>query len=562
MKLRNLWLVAGAAASLAAFTACQPDKTLSVENVDQPDVARAFATADGIEAILRSGFSQIFGATHATTTAILPASLVMSFENYGSVANFGMNLRASIPRTPIDNNRGNVTASENFRDFQQLSLRGRTVANAIKALDKLTAANGSLGSPAQNLRARSFGFFALGLANGEMALMYDSVGVSMPSMETIDIPALSSYGDAMTIALQQLDSALAIANAARTATGTNGFPLPTTWLKTAQPTSLDDYIKILRSTKARLRAGVARTPAERAAVNWGEVVNDAANGITANVQLELDNGNGWGASWLNQSAVFQGWHNMTPYIVGMADTSSGYANWLATDRSQRTQFLILTPDQRFPQGDTRTAQQAASPAANAVLPAVYFRNRPAGEDTPGDAWGNSMYDFVRYRHYRQQSQIGPWHWMTKAENDLLRAEGLIRLNRATEAVPFINATRVANGLPAFAATATAADRAPAQPGGSATSCVPRTPTGPGGALECGTLFEAMKWEKRLETIFSGYAQWFQDSRGWGDLPVGTPTMWPVPFQEMDARREVFYNSLTGPQWISAGSTYGFGAGSR
>src|ERR1700730_16768735 len=139
MKLRNLWLVAGAATSLGVVTACQPDKTLTVTNVDQPDVARAFATADGIEAILRSGFSQIFGATHATTTAIMPAALVVSFENYGSVANFGMNLRASIPRTLIDNNRGNATASENFRDFQQLSLRGRTLANAIKALHKLVA---------------------------------------------------------------------------------------------------------------------------------------------------------------------------------------------------------------------------------------------------------------------------------------------------------------------------------------------------------------------------------------------------------------------------------------
>ena len=174
-----------------------------------------------------------------------------------------------------------------------------------------------------------------------------------------------------------------------------------------------------------------------------------------------------------------------------------------------------------------------------------------------------MYDYVRYRHYRQQSSVGPWEWMTKTENDMLRAEGLIRLNRATEAVPFINATRVANGLPPFPATATAADRAPAQPGGSATSCVPRTPTGAGGALECGTLFEAMKWEKRIETIFSGYAQWYHDSRGWGDLAVGSVTMWPVPYQEMDARTQAFYNSKTGDaQWQAASNTYGFGAGNR
>jgi hypothetical protein len=557
MKLRNLWLFAGAATSLAVFAACKPDDTLSVQNVDQPDVARAFATADGIEAILRSGFSQIFGATHATTTAIQPAALVTAFESYGSVANFGMNLRAGIPRPAIDNNRGNPTANENFRDFQQLSLRGRTIGNAIKALDKLIASNGSLGSPAQNLRARSFGFFTLALSNGEMALMYDSVGVALPTMETTDIPPLVGYGDAMVTALAQLDSALAIANAARTATGTNGFPLPTTWLRTAQATSLDDYIRIVRSVKARFRAGVARNPAERAAVNWAEVVNDATNGIQANVQLELNFGEGWRNDWLNQMSVYQGWHNMPPYIIGMADTSSGYATWLSQTRAQRGPFLILTPDKRFPPGDTRAAQQASSPASNAVLPTVYFRNRPAGEDAPGDSWANSYYDHVRYRHYRQQSQAGPWHWMTKTENDMLRAEGLIRLNRGDEAVPLINATRVANGLPPFVA---ATDRAPAQPGGSATSCVPRTPTGPNNALECGSLFEAMKWEKRLETAFSGYAQWFQDSRGWNDLAVNSPLMWPVPYQEMDARRETFYNSQTGAQWVAAGNTYGFGVG--
>jgi len=196
------------------------------------------------------------------------------------------------------------------------------------------------------------------------------------------------------------------------------------------------------------------------------------------------------------------------------------------------------------------------------MPTVYFRNRPAGEDSPDatNPWANSDYDHVRFRHYRQQSQAGPWHWMTKTENDMLRAEAHIRLNRANEAVPLINLTRVANGLPPFPATATAADRAPAQPGGSATSCVPRTPTGAGSALECGTLLEAMKWEKRMETAFTGYAQWFQDSRGWNDLADKSPTMWPVPYQEMDARREAFYNSLTTAGWLATGNTYGFGIG--
>jgi hypothetical protein len=317
---------------------------------------------------------------------------------------------------------------------------------------------------------------------------------------------------------------------------------------------------------------VARTPAERGAVNWAAVVADASAGINTDVTLDLDNSKGWTASWLNQAAVFAGWHNMTPYIIGMADTTSGYANWLAVDRGQRVQFLIQTPDRRFPRGATRAQQSATlasnsadttlgSPASNAVLPAVYFRNRTTG-DTPGDAWGTSMYDFVRYRHYRQQSSIGPWHWMTRTESEMLWAEGLIRLGRDAEAVPLINRTRVINGLPPFPATATAASRAPIQPGGGPNSCVPRTPTAAGGALECGTLLEAMKWEKRMETIFSGYAQWYIDSRGWNDLPDKTSTMWPVPYQEMDARLEPFYNSLTTGPWQAQGNTYGFGVGTR
>jgi len=130
-------------------------------------------------------------------------------------------------------------------------------------------------------------------------------------------------------------------------------------------------------------------------------------------------------------------------------------------------------------------------------------------------------------------------------------------------VPLINRTRVANNLPPFPAGATKATRAPAQPGGSANSCVPRTPTGAGGAVECGTMYEAMKWEKRMETLFTGYSQWFFDSRGWGDLPVGSPLMYPVPYQEMDARYEPIYNSVVGDaKWQALTSTYGFGVGTR
>lgn len=557
MNFRYVWRAVTALTAVTVLSGCEAESALTVVNEDQPDVGRAFATADGIQAILRNGFAQALGATNVSGS-ITPAAAVMSFENYGSVANFGMNLRATIPRSPIDNHKGNVTEAENFRDFQQLSLRGRTVANAIRALDAFKAGGGTLGSEAIDNRDRSFAFYGLAVMNGEMALAYDSVAVSHPGLASDEVPPLQHYNAAMEDALKQLDSAIALANA-----GTSAFPLPLTYIKNAAgPTTHADYIRLLRSMKARFRAGVARTPAERAAVNWGEVVSDAANGITDDFVLDLNSNEGWGHGWLNQAMVFTGWHSMTPYIIGMADTSSGYQGWLSVPRGSRAGFLIHTPDDRFPKGATRAAQQANSPAAAAVLPSTYFRVRPAGEDTPGEPWGSSPYDFIRFRSYRTNASVGPWIWFSRGENDMLRAEGLIRLNRASEAVPLINRTRVLNGLPAFPAGSDANTRAPASPGGSATSCVPRTPTGAGNALECGTLFEAMKWEKRMESIFSGYLQWFTDSRGWGDLATGTRLMWPVPYQEMDARRQPSYNSLEGAEWISGTSTYGFGSGSN
>lgn len=561
MTLRHIWRTTAAVAAVAALAACESEKTLAVEELDQPDVDRAFATAEGVQAILSNGFSQILGATHATAGSVQPAAASFSFESYGTVANFGMTLRATIPRTPIDNTPGNVTQAENFRDFSQQSLRGRTIANAITALDRIIAGGGSTGSAASNARARSFGFFALGLANGQMAMVYDSVGVSRPGMASDEIPPLTDYQESMVAALAQLDSAIRIATEAQTAGAS--FEIPNEWLRTGGATTMADYLRILRSTKARLRAGVARNPAERAAVDWNLVVADAEAGITSNVTLELNAGLGWSNDWLNNAMRFEGWHLMTPYIMGMADTSAGYATWIATPRGTRVNFLIHSPDERFPEGATRADQQAASPPGTDELPDIYFRNRPAGSDTPGEAWGTSNYDHIRFRSYRTNASIGPWVWMDADEIAMLRAEGLIRLGRASEAVPLINASRVQHGLPEFPAGSTADTRAPAQPDGSSVSCVPRTPTASDGGLECGTLLEAMKWEKRMETAFTGYLQWYIDSRGWGDLVENTPLMWPVPFYEMQARRQSYLAaSGSTDEWAAGPSTYGFGTGTR
>jgi hypothetical protein len=177
------------------------------------------------------------------------------------------------------------------------------------------------------------------------------------------------------------------------------------------------------------------------------------------------------------------------------------------------------------------------------------------QDAPGDPWGWSYYDFYRTKYIRNNSQTGPFPEFLKAENDLLAAEGYIRTGNIAAAATKIDISRVARGgLPALSGVVlTASDPAP---GGA--SCVPRVPQAPSfTSTACGTILEAMKWEKRMETAYSGFGAWFFDGRGWGDLVQDTPLEYPVPFAELDARSKPYYGLGGGGLSSAAKGTYGF-----
>lgn len=535
-----------------ALAACNDQ--LAVENKNSPDVARANSTALGVEAIVSKLTQQIHQGMYGSTANLLPGAMGMAFESSSQLGNFGMGTRSALPREPIANNRGNSTEAENFRTFDHLSRNARSAANALTALNKFVEVGTTLGSPARDARARSFAYFNLGHAMGHVALFYDSTAIVKPGIVPGEIPPLSGSKEVMAAAIEMLDSALAVASSAAATSGTNGWPIPAEWVASPDGPgpSLDEWKRIIRSYRARFRAELGRTPAERAAANWDAILADAQNGITKDFLIGMTSSNGWSNSFWSQAAVSVGWSQMTPFIIGMADTTGAYASWLSVPIDRRQPFLIRTPDKRFPAGDTRTAQQASSPGRfPAAGSRLYLRNRPDGEDIPGFPWGTSFYDGIyRYGDYRANSSKGNNPIITVAEVDMLAAEALIRKGQVASAATLIDKYRVRNGLPALAGVVTTADQA--VPGGNA--CVPKVPQAPGfTTIACGNIMEAMKWEKRMETLFNGYAAWYLDSRGWGDLAAATPLDYPVPYQEMDARGVPFYNSQTG----AARGTYGF-----
>ncbi|MGH7654349.1 MAG: hypothetical protein ACREN6_06765 [Gemmatimonadaceae bacterium] len=540
---------ASAAVCAALLAACTTGNVLNVVDRNNPDVARAYGTPAGVESLIGGLYLQMNNAWNTTNDE--PASQMMSLEGFATVANFCMNVRAAVPPNAILNGRGNQCDTGNFTDFSRFQKLARNSANLVLALDAITKANGTTGSPAEDATDRSFAQFVDGISLGNVALMYDSAAIVTNVIPADSIPPLSGYNDVMVAALAEIDSAIA------TATGPAGFlpsGLPASWIN-GNPMTLAQYLAFMHSWKARLRAGVARTPAERAAVNWADVIADATAGISGDIRVTV--GGGWSCSYdCSQMYASNGWHEMSLMILGMGDTSGVYAGFIATPFGTRdgSQLVIHSPDTRLPQGATRADQQLDTPiGGTSFTPGRYFANRPTSGDFPGPGFGTSQYDHKRWLAVFKAKVVGPVVQFSKAENDMLAAEGDIRTGAYAAAAVLINTSRALHGLPPVGVT----DNTSPIAGGA--GCVPQVPQPPAfNTTACGTMMEALKWEKRMETAYVNYASWYHDGRGWGDLVYGMPTMWPVPNEEMDSRQEPFYNmgGIGNPGSAGQG-TYGF-----
>lgn len=532
---RTFLRVAAIAATMVGLVGCE--ESLAVTNPNQGETARVLATADDAEALLGTYYKRWSSGVYGSVSNLEAMTSIMSFMNYSSLANNCANARTPFSGADNTNNAGNPCAAEQYRLFSYMGEVNRVAASFLTELSKGL----KLGSDARTARDKAFAEFLRGMSIGYAALMHDSVAVVSEGMDAQDKGKLVSYKVAADSAYAAFQRAVDLANS--NATGDRGFPLPDTWIPSPTSMTKVEFVKLVRSYRARIRANMARTPAERGAADWDAIIADAKAGITADHEITTSTTVGPGYSWRQQWLTFTTWHQVPPFFIGMADTSGSYADWIATpvgDRGAGSQnFMLVTPDQRFPQGTTRADQQNDFKISSCqVVGSVckrYFVNRPNGGDAmSGFGFGWSNYDFVRFYQWNVTAagtaRNGPVIFMTKAEIDMLQAEGLYRKGDLAGAAALVNITRVKNGLPAITNFTTSA----VVPGNNA--CVPKVPKAPAfNTVGCGTLWDALKYEKRIETAYTHYSAWFLDGRGWGELAKDTPLFWAVPYQELLAR---------------------------
>ncbi|MGD2071106.1 MAG: hypothetical protein PVI57_20725 [Gemmatimonadota bacterium] len=465
------------------------------DEADDPTAPPAYlarAVQDDVEALIGGSMAGWWRAAHGEWPG--PALSTAADAHTSSWRNWGMLDAGMEPRQPLRLERD---YRFNFTVQPWVELYRTLVAarDGLVAIDQgVQLGEGG----ADTDRARAFGAFMQGLALGTLAELYDEAYILD---ETTDPAALTRapYPEVASAALAKLDDAIGLA-------GQSSFVVPAEWVAFGADMDQDGLARLARSWKARIRASVPRSPGERTAVDWTAVAADASAGITVDWFGRYD-GN-WEENWaFSIDKLWTGsvpiWARMDYRTIGPADASGAWVEWINAPPAARRPFPIDTDDRRVTGG---------SPESSGIY--MDFHAETAFRPQRGrDHF--SMYADTRWRHLLDAEGVGDYVDFPVKELAFLRAEALYRTGDRAGAMAIVNQWRAHGGLPAFAS--------PSQPAPGGARCVPRMPDG-----SCGDLWEAFKYEKRIELFHYGPYTEYLDDRGWGDLVAGTFTELPAP----------------------------------
>jgi hypothetical protein len=506
----------------AAFSGCVD---LAITNPNLPDRNRATQQPIAAESFVSSAFRTwwpVAGYDDYPSWALA----TMAQEITSGFADFGQLETSALPRTAWNNSPVNARRSVNVVPWAGLYRTISSVNDALIAIDSGLV----IENAARTARTQAVGKFIQGISHGYLALYFDQAYIVDEdlALDTITTPTFHPYTAVATAAIAQLDEAIAIANASP------GFSLPVDgWVY--QALTRDQFVRLANSFAARIMVYSARTPAERAAVNWPAVIAR----IDAGIQVDFTPQAVPDVIWHDWSRLVSrvrtasrpsDFGRPSYWLVGPADSTNGFVNWVNTPLASRVAFQMRTRDRRI-QGDGNPATQGSYIGYNRND--IFAASR--------GTWRYSWYFFRRFG-LGTSWQDTPVPAMLVSEMNLLKAEGLIRTNQAAAAVPLINLSRVANGkLPPVTV-----DGPPNEAG-----CVPRQLDG-----DCGSLWDALRHEKKIEGVgVSGVIAFF-DARGWQELPENTLLHLPVPGQELATLRLTNYTFGGGGAGSSLAPTIG------
>lgn len=485
---------AAMAVALLSIGACMD---LAVTNVNEADRARALAEAADVEALIAGTFRTWWLVQQGNVAA--PAMASLADEHSMSRANDGQWDQGAEPARPIINE---IAYQWGYWVEGPWLLSNRALSSIRDGLQSIEELGLQIGIDNQDgPRAQAFAKFMQGLLIGNLALQYDRAFILD---ETVADPAemeLAPYSEVMEAARAKLAEARQIAQA-------NSFSIPAGWMGTDGYSSAD-LVRLTHSYEARFMAAVARTPADRAKVDWAVVLSHVEKGVAQDFGVNLDGPQGnWQVSLKDRMGISE---DVDLALIGPADSDDDYIKYEKTDPALKLAFIVNTADRRIHGNTPKDPGLYVHYRATLIQPAdrgLWYQ----GNYAPWWYWDVS------------QTGFGFAPDLSTKEMGYLAAEAHIRLGQPEKALPYINGPRTANGqLP------------PATVGGvSGAGCVPRSAgllaKAPNSAPEgqCGNLMQTLIYEKQIETAFLNAGSSWYDHRGFGTLRTGRAYQCPIP----------------------------------
>lgn len=484
----KMFKMIGVLGIVAVMAGCQD---LNVENINAPDAAQALQNAGDVESLLGTAYYRT--AVNGTQKNASVYRRVLGEEYTMTWGNWGAQEASRIPPLAWDNS---PTASYTIgvaapwsNIYEGLS----NAADALFALEQGLEFDDDDGMDTEG-RAWAFGRFAQGVGHGWLALFHDQAFVfDEQTLATLDEqePQLLPADELMDVAMGYFEEALQYAQNA------GPFQLPATWIhgNTLNNQELQQWI---HSYMALYKSIMPRTPAERAAVDWDEVIMHLENGVhdVAGYEGEQTEGVIW---WSRTVERPDSWMRAHYNLIGPADTSGAYEAWLATPPDDREVFWIETADRRITGAD------------GPDTPGTRYRPASPPNVFPADRGGHAQSRYFNYwTNPREQPGGLDWATMqprfTPEQRDLRHAEALLRLNRDRDlAVDLINNSRVNNGQMEPLPYSVGDDE----------------------------LWETLAYELFLEQAGTIGSVIYFDRRGLGNLKCGAALQFPIPGGELE-----------------------------
>ena len=492
VRLHRIAVMCAAAAALAS--ACLD---LEVENTNAADRAAALANPTDVQLLVTGAYQQWWTVAHGFVPA---GALSTAADAHSSTSDRSGQFEAGRePRRPLDNSPvavGAVTTSVNIQPW------AFTYVGLASVRDGLLAIEGGLRilleGEDHTERLVAFGKFVQALTLANLAVLYDRAFIVDETVDDVGALQVQPYSAMWAAAEQKFAEVIEMASGA-------DFTIPSEWVGHNGDWSAGYMAELARAYRTRYRTQVPRNPAERDALDWEGIRRDAMAGLSRDFAGRWVRRQ-WPAYHISKLTFSCCSVRMDYRTIGPADASGQWEAWINAPVDERTPFLIDTDDRRI---------TGESPTTDGKY-IGYLGNSPFPPER--GLYHHSHYVYTGWLALYQADSEHPD--LTNKELGFIVAEADYHLGNRTAVMEFVNGHRATAGLPPFSS---ADDPAP---GGD--RCVPQMPDG-----SCGSLWEAYKYEKRIELYHYGFGTEFFDDRGWGDLVSGTWEQFPIPGRELE-----------------------------